>query len=107
MSDPNTNATAMFVRDLMASLISKRPADWFYFEQHLTHVPLEKSSCLQHHWFEPHLTAAICELPIAAGLLGRHTKLDELASLARPQKALDERLAMTQLCLIVLSLAND
>jgi hypothetical protein len=56
---------------------------------------------------EPHVTAAVRVLPIAAALLGRHTGLDGLASLTRPQEALDDRLAMIQPCAFVLSPADD
>jgi hypothetical protein len=85
----------------------KRPAGRFYFGQHLEHVPLEKSSCLQHHWLEPHVTAAVRVLPIAVAFSGRHIGLDGLASLTRPQEALDDRLAMIQPCAFVPSPAND
>lgn len=87
--------------------LQNRLVGWFYFEQHFAHVPLEKSSCLQHHWLEPHVTAAVRVLPIAAAPLGRHTRLDGLASLTRPQEALDDRFAMIQLCAFVVSPAND
>jgi hypothetical protein len=56
---------------------------------------------------EPHVTAAVRVLPVAAAFSGRHTGLDGLASLTRPQEAPDDRLAMIQLCAFVPSPAND
>lgn len=43
------------MKALGASLLGGR---YYYFGQHFVQAPDPPMSCLQHHWFEPQVTAA-------------------------------------------------